>query len=178
MLNFFFFFRNNSLHYKRRHHICLPWSIASIHQRQQWTPIKKLKCPRQNLKQAKYTEHRIEHKIRTQKKKRTMYYQKKRFQILCIQTLFDRMRKVSRRWNSYIPMWSKQYFIFTIPFLWNEFKKYVKIEDYVNFHKIIPNPSATIIHLQNEQNPPEEMLILPSFESFMENQNATHESVR
>ena len=56
--------------------------------------------------------------------------------------------------------------------------KNVKVEDYINFHKLIPNPSATIIHLQYEQNPPEEMLILPSFESFMENQNATHESVR
>ena len=56
--------------------------------------------------------------------------------------------------------------------------KNVKIEDYVNFHNIIPNPYAIIIHLQYEQNPPDEMLILPSFESFMENQNATHESVR
>ena len=37
--------------------------------------------------------------------------------------------------------------------------KNVKIEDYVNFHKIIPNPSVNIIHLQYEENPTEEMLI-------------------
>ena len=55
--------------------------------------------------------------------------------------------------------------------------KNVKIEDYINSHKLIPNPSATPIYVQYEQNPTEELLILPSFESSMENQN-TNESVR
>ena len=45
-----------------------------------------------DLKQAKYIEQRIEHKIRTNKITYNVF-QKKRFQILCIQTLFDRMKK-------------------------------------------------------------------------------------
>ena len=57
--------------------------------------------------------------------------------------------------------------------------KNIKFDDYLKFHNVIPNPYATIVHLENEQNqPPDEMLILPSFETFMENENATHESVR
>ena len=52
--------------------------------------------------------------------------------------------------------------------------KNINFDDYLKFHSTIPNPSAAIIHLQYEQNqPPEEMLILPSFETFMENMNAT-----
>ena len=44
--------------------------------------------------------------------------------------------------------------------------KNVNFENYLKLHSIIPNPSAAIIHLQYEQNQPEEIFILPSFETF------------
>ena len=55
--------------------------------------------------------------------------------------------------------------------------KNINIENYINFHNLIPNPSATPIYVQYEQNPPEELLILPPSESLMETQN-TNELVR
>ena len=60
--------------------------------------------------------------------------------------------------------------------------KDISFENYLKIHNTLPNPSAEIIRVQyndTEQNqPPEELLILPSFETFMENMKATQDTVR
>ena len=124
-------------------------SPPSINDRNGTHQIVKMSPP--ELKQAKYTEHRIEHKIRTQKRTYNVF-QKKRFQILCIQTLFDRMRK-SLEDETPISQCDQSNILASLYHFFEMNLKNVKIEDYVNFHKIIPNPSATIIHLQYRTKP-------------------------
>ena len=55
-------------------------------------------------------------------------------------------------------------------------------ENYLKFHNTLPNPSTEILHVQyndSKQNQsPEELVILPPFEKFMENMKATQDTVR
>ena len=132
--------------------------------------------PSPDLKQTNSKEQKIEHKIRTNKMTYNEF-QKKRFQILCIQTLFNRMKN-SLENETPISQCDQRNILNSLYHFFEMNVKNVKIEDYINFHKLIPNPSATPIYVQYEQNPIEEMLTLPSFESLMENQNNTNESVR
>ena len=114
--------------------------------------VKEMSPP--ELKQAKYsysTQNRTQ--IRTQKRTYNIF-QKKRFQILCIQTLFDRMRKTLED-DTPISESDQRNILSSLYHFFEMNLKNVKIEDYVNFHNIIPNPYAIIVHLQYEQNPPD-----------------------
>ena len=54
--------------------------------------------------------------------------------------------------------------------------KDMSFENYLKFHNTLPNPSAEMwrVEYDTEQNqPPEELLKLPSFKKFMENMKAT-----
>ena len=132
--------------------------------------------PSSDLKQTNSKEQKLEQNIRTNKMKYNEF-QRKRFQILCIQTLFNRMKN-SLENETPISQCEQRNLLNSLYHFFEMNVKNVKIEDYINFHKLIPNPSATPIYVQYEQNPIEEMLTLPSFESLMENQNNTNESVR
>ena len=103
-------------------------------------------------------------------------FQRKRFQILCIQTLFNRMKKSLENETPISP--SEQRNLLNSLYHFFELNvKDIKIDDYIKFHNLIPNPSATPIYVQYNQNPPEELLILPPSESLMETQT-TNELVR
>ena len=103
-------------------------------------------------------------------------FQRKRFNILCIQALLNRMKKTLENGTPITPVEQRN----LLNSLYHFFELNVKdinIENYINFHKLIPNPSATPIHIKYEQNTPEELLILPPIEQLMEPTN-TDELVR
>ena len=117
----------------------------------------------------------IEQKNRTNQMKYNEF-QRKRFNILCIQTLLNRMKRSLENEIPITPNEQRN----LLNSLYHFFELNVKdvhIENYIDFHKLIPNPSATPIHIQFEQNPPEELMILPPTETLMETQN-TDELVR
>ena len=132
--------------------------------------------PSSYLKQTNSKEQNFEEQnIRTNKMKYNEF-QRKRFQILCIQTLFNRMKK-SLENETPVSQCEQRNLLNSLYHFFEMNVKDIKIEDYINFHKLIPNPSATPIYVQYEQNPTEELLILPPSESLMETQN-TNELVR
>ena len=113
---------------------------------------------------------------KNQEKTKFNEFQRKRFNILCIQALLNRMKKTLENGTPITPVEQRN----LLNSLYHFFELNVKdinIENYINFHKLIPNPSATPIHIQFEQNTPEELLILPPIEQLMEPTN-TDELVR
>ena len=132
--------------------------------------------PSAQLKQnATHKEH-ISIEQKNKEKMKFNEFQRKRFNILCIQALLNRMKRTLENEIPITPTEQRN----LLNSLYQFFELNVKdinIENYVDFHKLIPNPSATPIHIQFEQNSPEELMILPPIETLMEPTN-TDELVR
>ena len=132
--------------------------------------------PSSHLKQKTiFTEQNFTEQKSRKNQMKYNEFQRKRFQILCIQTLFNRMKKSLENETPITPNEQRN----LLNSLYHFFELNVKnrnIENYINFHNLIPNPSATPIYVQFEKNPPEELLILPP-ESLIETQD-TDELVR
>ena len=132
--------------------------------------------------ETKYTEYSRNNSSKYREKPTYTLFQRKKFQILCIQTLFKCMKNTL---DKILPFSATEQ-AHLLSCLYHFFEMNVKgmsFQRYLQFHDTLPNSSAEIIHVtytdKEQIQPPEELLVLPSFEKFMENKNSTEEdSVR